>query len=82
MSIGFLHDDVVTLELNVFYNICVLQQDPYHHEPTGSPSYGNNLPPVQPMESLFPNQPLPPVQYNQPQVYHPSNNTKRDRVMQ
>jgi protein transport protein SEC31 len=45
--------------------------DPYHHEPTGSPSYANNLPPVQPMETLFPNQSLPPVQYNQSQPTYP-----------
>lgn len=48
--------------------LCAMQQDSYQHEPTSSPSYANNLPPVQPMESLFLNQPVPPLRYNQPQV--------------
>jgi hypothetical protein len=46
----------------------IMQPDSYHDESTSSPSYASNLPPLQPMESLFPNQPVPPIRYNQPQV--------------
>ena len=45
-----------------------MQQDSYQHESTSSPSYASNLPPVQPMGNLFPNQPIPPIHYNQPRV--------------
>ncbi|KAG0569564.1 hypothetical protein M758_6G095900 [Ceratodon purpureus] len=43
-------------------------------EPTSSPSYANNLPPVQPIETLFPNQTVPPIRYNQPQPNYASPN--------
>ena len=46
-----------------------MQPDSYQQpEPTSSPSYASNLPPVQPIETLFPNQTVPPIRYNQPQV--------------
>ncbi|XP_024379159.1 protein transport protein SEC31 homolog B isoform X2 [Physcomitrium patens] len=55
------------------YNAAVQQPsyyppDSHHRESVNSPSYTNNLPPVQPMENLFPNQPIPPIHYNQPQT--------------
>ncbi|XP_024364075.1 protein transport protein SEC31 homolog B isoform X2 [Physcomitrium patens] len=46
----------------------------YRREPTSSPSYSKNIPPSQPMENLFPMQPISQVQYNQPQPNHPAPN--------